>query len=62
MGKIIAILLIIAAVWFVYSNKINVDTNKLKDSSIETIKKERIINTVNTSRENTQKSIDEVTK
>ncbi len=62
MAKIIAILLIIAAAWFVYNNKINVDTNKLKDSSIETIKKERIINTVNSSRENTQKSIDEVTK
>lgn len=60
MGKIIAIIVIAIAAWFIYSG--NLDLNKAKDSSIEALKKEKTINAVTGSRARTQEDIDNVTK
>ena len=57
MGKIIALILIIAAGWYVYTN---VDFNKVKEDSIEALKKEKTINAINSRRDREQADIDRV--
>ena len=57
MGKIIALILIIAAGWYVYTN---VDFNKVKEDSIEALKKEKTINAINSRRDREQADINRV--
>ncbi len=57
MGKIIALILIVAAGWYVYTN---VDFNKVKEDSIEALKKEKTINAINSRRDREQADIDRV--
>ncbi len=57
MGKIIALIIVIAAGWYVYTN---VDFNKVKENSIETLKKEKTINAINSRRDREQADIDSI--
>ncbi len=57
MGKIIALILIIAAGWYVYTN---VDFNKVKEDSMEALKNEKTINAINSRRDFEQQDINNV--
>jgi len=57
MGKIIALILIAAAGWFVYTG---VDFSKVKDSSVEALKKEKTINAINSRRDTEQSDVNNV--
>ena len=57
MGKIIALILIIAAGWYVYTN---VDFNKVKEDSMEALKNEKTINAINSRRDMEQQDINNV--
>ena len=57
MGKIIALILVAAAGWYVYTN---VDFNKVKEDSIEALKKEKTINAINSRRDREQADINKV--
>ena len=57
MGKIIALILIIAAGWYVYTN---VDFNKVKEDSMEALKNEKTINAINSRRDVEQQDINNV--
>lgn len=67
MGKIIAIAVIAAVAWFIYNgtidvNKVNSDLDKAKNNSIEALKNEKTINSVNSTRARTQEDVNRVTK
>lgn len=56
MGKLIALIVIAAVAWFAYSS--NIDFNKMKENSIETLKKEKTVSAVNKSRDKNKEYVD----
>lgn len=58
MGKIIAIIVIAAVAWFVYSG--NIDLNKVKDSSINAVQNDKTFKAVNSNRAENQRAVQEL--
>ena len=57
MGKIIALILVLAAGYYVYAN---VDFNKVKEDSMEALKNEKTINAINSRRDMEQQDVNNV--
>ena len=57
MGKIITFALVAYGIWFVYSN---VDFAKVKDDTLDKLKNEKTIKTINSSRDSRQHDINNV--
>ena len=60
MLRIIIILIIVALGWCFYTGKINLNFDEMKENSIETLKNEKTIKAVNSSREKTQNDVNEI--
>ena len=60
MGKIIAIIVILALGWCFYTGKINISADNIKESAIENLKKEKTIKAVNSTRQKRQDDVDRV--
>ncbi len=60
MAKIIAIVIIAALGWCFYTGKINLNFNEMKENSIETLKNEKTIKAVNSSRDKRQEDINRI--
>ena len=58
MARLIVILIILALGWCFYTGKI--DLSNFKENSIESLKKEKTINTVNSARQRRQDDINKV--
>ncbi len=58
MGKIIAIIVIAAAAWFIYNG--NFDFNKVKDNSVNAIQNDKTFKAVNSNREANEKAVEEL--
>ena len=64
MGKIIAIIVIALAVWFIYNGTIDVNkgSEKIKNSSMELLKKDNTFNKINKNRELNENAINNYAK
>ena len=59
MGQIIAILVLVGLGWCYYN--LDIDTDKIKQDTLNVFAKEKTINTINTRRSQEQDDIDNVT-
>ena len=60
MLRIIVVVIIIALGWCFYTGKINLNFDKMKENSIETLQNEKTIKAVNSSRERRQNDVNDV--
>ena len=58
MGRIIALIIIAAIVWFGYNN--GIDLNNVKEKSIKALENEKTINLINSRRNQDQSDINKV--